>query len=73
MEYVDLVQERLAHYENERKQIALTSELRRLGLPTSGRSAFAHFDSLIIKASKGAKARQARREGVTTNRRELVS
>lgn len=71
MEYIDLVQERLDNYAVERKRIALESEVRRLGIIAGSRSPFAHFDQLIIRASKGASQRQERRVG-TSNQRELA-
>jgi hypothetical protein len=61
MEFVELVNERLASLEGERKQLAQAAELRRLGI-TSPFSPRAHVDGLLIRASKGAFERQARRD-----------
>lgn len=71
MEYVDLVQERMANYQVERDMMALNSELRRLGI-TRGRSPLARLDAAILRISKGAAARQERRQ-YSTDHRELVS
>ena len=69
MEYVELVQERLAQHELERQTIAKETELRRLGLTPAPFNPMARFDGLLIRLSKGATERQARR-GYD---RELVS
>ena len=68
MEYVELVQERLAAYEAERKQMALARELRRLGISSAPFSPLAHLDGLLLRAGKGAAERQARREYGSDNR-----
>ena len=70
MDYLDFVQERLETREQELKKMRLVSEARRLGA-VAPQGPFASLDALIIRASKGAKARQARRE--YSNHQELVS
>jgi len=71
MEYLDLVQERLANYEQERKHIERAAELKRLGLVQGARSPLAHLDGLLVRVSRGAAEREARRE--YSNQRELFS
>jgi len=68
MEFVELVNERMATYEAERKQMALAKELRQLGISTGSFSPLAHLDGLLLRASKGAAARQKRREYQSNNR-----
>ena len=67
MEYQELVQ---AELQERNRQVALNrlvSEARRLNPSTgSGLSPVARFDSLVIRASEGAKARQERRIGSRT-------
>lgn len=60
MEYFDLAQERMETLDRELAALRLSSEARRLNPAPHG--PFAAFDSLIIRAGKGASARQARRE-----------
>ena len=64
MEYHDLVRAQLDDWNRTATQIARSNEARRLNGP--GRSfanPIAHFDSLVLRVSRGAAERQARRVG----------
>jgi hypothetical protein len=67
MEYQELVQAQLQDREREFAASRLVSEARRL-YPVNGRrlNPAARFDSIVIRASEGAKARQERRIGSRT-------
>lgn len=69
MEYHDLVQERLAEWERTVERAHRESEALRLADPRGIVGPMAHLDGLLIRASRGASERQARRE----QRRELAS
>ncbi|MGE0601116.1 MAG: hypothetical protein AB7J35_15635 [Dehalococcoidia bacterium] len=72
MDYLDLAYERMDSWERTRAEIERANELSRLGL-TSEWSPMAQFDRLLIRASKNAKQRQARRDRQAARNRELVS
>ena len=67
MEYQELVQASIAERDRQAARMALAAEARRLN-PANGHhfSPGARFDSLVIRAGNGAKARQERRIGNRT-------
>lgn len=67
MEYQELVQAQLQEREREFASRQRVNEARRLH-PGSGRrlNPAAHFDSIVIRASEGARVRQERRIGSRT-------
>jgi hypothetical protein len=71
MEFFDLAQERMNDRDRELAQMQLVSEARRLGAARA-RGPLATLDGFIIRASRGATARQARRE-YPSNPQGLVS
>ena len=68
MEYHDLVRERLAEWEREAVALQRASEVRRIFGDTGRPNPLARFDSLVLRASKGAAQREARRELERTTR-----
>ena len=71
MDYIDLVQERIAQQERDLRKMKLASEARRLGLAAPG--PVAHFDRLLIRVARGANQRQARRTYASNHREGLPS
>ena len=72
MEYLDLAYERMDSWERARSEIERVNELSRLGI-TGRWSPLAQFDSFLIRASKPARQRQARRDRQAAQKREFVS
>ncbi|MBK7725290.1 MAG: hypothetical protein IPI33_08625 [Dehalococcoidia bacterium] len=72
MEYTYLARERLDYFEREHRAMYLVAEAQRLGL-VRRRSLAASLDGLLIRAGKGARRRQARREYAAANNRSLAS
>lgn len=69
MEYEGLIQERMDSWERERTDAHLFAEAKRLGvIQTTGPRDW--FDSWLIKASRGAEQRQAKR--IETNREPVL-
>lgn len=73
MNYVELANERIANWERETEAMRLAHEARKLGLKAAPWSPIAHLDNFLIRASKGANERRARRETTTHNHKELAS
>lgn len=73
MDYFDLAYERMDSWEKTRTEINRLNEARRLGLTGNGWSPIAKLDGLLIRVSKNASRRQARRECRSARQRELVS
>lgn len=68
MEYQELVSAQLDEWERQAARIRRSNEARRLngGEGHSWANPLAHFDSLVLRASKGAADREARRHGHQT-------